>query len=484
MSDDHAAHAMSCYGSRVNQTPHLDRIAREGVRFSNCFCTNSICTPSRATILTGLHSHVSGVTTLATPLDPGAVHYPGLMRGAGYQAAMIGKWHLLSVPAGFDHYSVLNSHGGHGTYFDPEMLENGVVRPYKGYVTDVITDLSLDWLARRDRAKPFCLMVHHKAPHRAWLVDDAHKALFNDGDLAYPDNFDDDYSNRAGAARAARMRIESDFNYDDMKCVGPKDNPWWTPIPVPEVLEGFRLKLAEGRDIAFRSHAEMKRWKYQRYMKDYLRCVAGVDDSTGRLLDWLDREGLAEDTMVVYTSDQGFFLGDHGWFDKRFMYEESLRMPLLMRYPRGAKAGHVCGDIVLNLDFAQTFLDFAECPAPGNMQGRSFRPLLEGRRPADWRASMYYRYWMHKGDHNVYAHYGVRTLDHKLIYYYADPLGQPGTVDERHKPEWELFDLGKDPREMRSVYNDPAYAGTVKELTRELHALQADCGDKRYGGEG
>jgi arylsulfatase A-like enzyme len=205
-----------------------------------------------------------------------------------------------------------------------------------------------------------------------------------------------------------------------------------------------------------------------------------VDDSTGRLLTWLDREGLAENTMVVYTSDQGFFLGDHGWFDKRFMYEESLRMPLVIRYPRGARAGQVCPDIVLNLDFAQTFMDFGECPAPGHMQGRSFRPLLEGRRPSDWRDSMYYRYWMHKGDHNVSAHYGVRTAGHKLIYYYADALKQPGTVDERHKPEWELFDLARDAREMRNVYHDPAYAGTVKELTVELHSLQRACGDAPY----
>lgn len=455
MSDDHASHAMSCYGSRINETPNLDRIAEGGMRFDNCFCINSICTPSRATILTGTYSHVNGVTTLAphSKLDGRHLTFPKLLREHGYQTAIIGKWHLghggIHDPAGFDYWNVLP---GQGLYQDPKMIEMGERRVIKGYVTDIITDLSLYWLRNRDPNKPFLLMCHHKAPHRPWEPDERHAHMYEDVEIPEPETFDDDYNHRARAAAVAKMRIDRDLTLRDLK---------------QEVPPGL-------------SPEEERRWKYQRFIKDYLRCVASMDDNIGRLLDYLDEEGLTEDTVVIYTSDQGFFLGDHGWFDKRFMYEESLRMPFIIRYPREIEPGTVNKNMILNVDFAPTFLDYAGIEVPGQMQGASFRPLLNGEVPEGWQTSMYYRYWMHLAHHNVYAHYGVRTLRYKLIYYYADALGQPGAIDEPKEPEWELFDLEKDPYELHNVYSDPAYADVVKELKEELHRLQRKVGDKPY----
>ena len=453
MTDDHAAHAMSCYGSRINQTPQMDRIADGGMRFDNCFCTNSICAPSRATILTGTYNHVNGVTTLGAKLDGRQLTFPKLLQANGYQTAMIGKWHLghggVNDPTGFDYWNVLP---GQGLYHNPEMIEMGETKVIPGYVTDIITDLSLDWLRARDEDRPFFLMYHHKAPHRRWEPDDKHAHMYDDVDIPEPETFDDDYSNRAEAAAAATMRVDRDLTEHDLK------------QPVPEGL----------------SPAAEKSWKYQRYIKDYLACVASVDDNIGRVLDYLDEEGLADDTIVVYTSDQGFFLGDHGWYDKRFMYEESLRMPFLIRYPRQIAAGSVNEDMILNVDFAPTFLDYAGIEIPAEMQGRSFRALLNGETPDGWQTSMYYRYWMHLAHHGVYAHYGVRTTRYKLIYYYADALGTPGSIEDTKEPEWELFDLEADPREMNSVYHDPAYAAVVQELRGELRRLQLEVGDEPY----
>lgn len=453
MSDDHASHAMRCYGSRINETPNIDRIADGGMRFNNCFCTNSICGPSRATILTGTYNHVNGVTTLDTPLDNRITTFPKLLQEQGYQTAVVGKWHLGHGPeydpAGFDFWRVLP---GQGLYHNPELIDADGSKVYPGYVTDLITDMSLDWLKNRDKEKPFCLLVHHKAPHRPWEPDDVHAQMYEDVDIPEPDTFDDDYRNRSSAAAAATMRVERDLTRTDLK----KDVP------------------------AGLTPAQEKSWKYQRYIKDYLRVVASIDDNVGRLLDYLDKENLTEDTIVLYTSDQGFFLGDHGWYDKRFMYEESLRMPLLIRYPSEVDSGTVNDDIVLNVDFAPLFLDLAGIEIPSDFQGVNFRPLLGGMAPDDWRGSLYYRYWMHKADHNVYAHYGVRTKRYKLIYYYSDALGQPGAIDETYEPEWELFDLEKDPYELNNVFNTPEYASVVEELKRELHRLQEEVGDRRY----
>jgi arylsulfatase A-like enzyme len=435
MSDDHAAHAISAYGSRINKTPNIDRLAREGVRFANCFCTNSICGPSRAVILTGKYSHINGYTRNERLFDGSQPTVAKLLQKAGYQTAMIGKWHLGSAPTGFDYWNILP---GQGIYYDPPMIEMGQRQMHAGYVTDIITDSVLEFLQkRRDPAKPFFVMYHHKAPHRPWQPDAKHKTLYDDLQVPEPPTLWDDWSNRASAARDQEMTIAKHLTPTDLK---------ETP---PPGLSGDALT----------------KWKYQRYIKDYLRCIASVDDNVGRVLDYLDKSGLAANTIVIYTSDQGFFLGDHGWFDKRFMYEESLRMPLLIRWPGHVQPGSTCDKMVLNLDFAETFLDFAGQPAPGDMQGRSFRPILEGKPPADWRTSIYYRYYEYPQPHHVQPHYGVRTDRYKLIFYNLTG-------------EWELFDLQKDAAEMRSVYGDPQYADVVKELKTEMERLKQQYRDR------
>ena len=454
MSDDHASHAMSCYGSRINQTPNLDRIAAGGMILRNCFCVNSICTPSRANILTGKHSHLNGVKTLADKIDGRNPNVAKMLQANGYQTAMVGKWHLghggISDPTGFDYWNVLP---GQGLYHDPVMLEPDGEKTHEGYTTDIITDFSLEWLQNRDRERPFFLMCHHKAPHRPWDSDEKHAHMFEDGDVPMPDNFFDDYANRSNAAKEAKMRVFGHMNERDLKID--------TLGPPPEGL----------------SERELANWQYQRYIKEYLRCVASIDDNVGRMLDYLDTEGIADDTMVIYTSDQGFFLGDHGWYDKRFMYEESLRMPFIVRYPREIQPGSSSDAMALNIDFAETWLDYAGLPMPDDMQGTSLRPLFNDETPDDWRSSMYYRYWMHLSHHHVPAHYGIRTHRYKLIYYYGEALGTTGSVDEPKAPEWELFDLEKDPNEMCSVYDDAAYADIVAELKSELYRLKAEAMD-------
>ncbi|MFI6322875.1 sulfatase [Nonomuraea sp. NPDC050556] len=450
MADDHAAHAVSAYGSRINHTPNIDRLAEEGMRLDNVFCTNSLCAPSRASIMTGTYNHVNGVQTLSTEYDARQPALPEMLRQSGYQTALVGKWHLghggIHDPRGFDHWTVLPDQG---RYHNPVFLDmDGSQRTIPGYCTDIITDLSVDWLSSVDRDRPFFLMVHHKAPHRNWEPDAKHLDLFPD-DLPVPETFFEEHEGRA--ARAAQMTVKHHLRMDDLKRILP-----------PGLTED-----------------EQALWKYQTYIKDYLRCVQSVDDNVGRLLDHLDDAGLSRDTIVVYTSDQGFFLGDHGWYDKRFMYEESLRMPFLIRYPREIAAGSANGDLIVNVDFAQTFLDFAGVAEHPRMQGRSFRTQLRGEAAEDWRTSVYYRYWEHDdGIHHVWAHYGVRTDRYKLMYYYADGLGLPGTSDRVFEPEWELFDLAEDPWELRNVHADPAYAEVRAALEAELARVQAEVGDK------
>jgi len=465
LTDDHAAHAMSCYGSRINRTPQLDRIAAGGARLNNCFCTNSICTPSRAAILTGTYNHVNGATTLHTPLDNRIPTFPGLLREQGYQTAVYGKWHLgeraenCPNDAHFDDWAVLP---GQGKYHNPEFIfkgpDGGTERVVPGYVTDLITDMSLDFIKGRDKEKPFCLLYHHKAPHREWESDEKHAAMYLDEDIPEPETLYDTYENRSSAAKNAKMRVGTHMNRTDLDC---------------EIQD----KLPE---------MELRKWAYQKYIKKYLRVVASIDDNVGRVLDYLDEEGIADDTIVIYTSDQGFFLGDHGWYDKRFMYEESLRMPFIMRYPRAIEPGTVNDSIVTNVDFAPTLLNLCGLEAPEDFQGRDFLPAIRGREPEDWPESMYYRYWM-DGDHvhNTRAHYGIRTKRYKLICYYNDGFDLPGTSKpaEPLPIEWELFDLEKDPCEMKSVYSDPEYAETVKRLKAELYRKQAEVGDERYPGD-
>jgi arylsulfatase A-like enzyme len=453
MSDDHASHALGCYGSKINKTPNLDRLAKEGMLFNNCFCTNSICAPCRAVILTGKYSHINGVTDNSLKFDGSQQTFPKLLQNIGYETAIIGKWHLKTDPTGFDYWNILP---GQGIYYNPTMIEMVQKKKYTGYVTDIITDHCLNWLKERKGDKPFCLMYHHKAPHREWEPPLKYLTLYDDVTIPEPDTLFDDYSNRGRAAKEQDMTIEKTMNDRDVKLVPPKNltpeqKAVWDAAYEPK-NEAFRKANLKGKDLV--------RWKYQRYIKDYLRCIASVDDNVGRVLDYLDESGLAQNTIVVYTSDQGFYLGDHGWFDKRFMYEESLRMPLLVRYPKEVKAGSVNNDIVLNLDFGPTFLDFAGAAVPADMQGQSLRKLLQGKTPWSWRKSMYYHYYEYPAVHSVKRHYGVRTKRYKLIHFYYD-------IDE-----WELYDLKKDPNELKNVFHDPEYANVIKKLRAELKRLR------------
>jgi arylsulfatase A-like enzyme len=479
MSDDHAAHAISAYGSVINHTPNIDRLAEEGMLLENCFCTNSICAPSRATILTGKETHINGVRTLGDKLDGRQQTFPKLLQQAGYQTAIVGKWHLgiggHYSPTGFDYWNVFPDQGD---YRNPTMIKLGEEVKYQGYATEIVTDLSLDWLRARDPQRPFMLMCHHKAPHRPWIPAEKYVDLYEGETIPYPETFNDTYENRSNAAKEAEMRVYGHMNYGDLKLKIPAEKTIWCNIEVPDDLEGFTLTpLETGKPVSFNSHQEIKEWMYQRYIKDYLRCVASIDDGVGQILDYLDEEGIAEDTVVVYTSDQGFFLGDHGWYDKRFMYEESLRMPFLIRYPREIAPRSRSSKMALNLDFAETFLDYAGEEIPGDMQGVSLRPVLRGEEPAKWRTSMYYRYWMHLTHHYVGAHYGIRTERYKLIYYYGEKLDASASLDESKTPEWELFDLEHDPAELNNVYGDPKYEEIVKELTKELFRLKEEALD-------
>ncbi|MFO0827353.1 MAG: sulfatase [Phycisphaerales bacterium] len=433
MSDDHAAQAVSAYGSRVNETPNIDRIAHEGMIFRDMFVTNSICAPSRAAILTGQYSHVNGVTKF-NRFDSARTTFPRLLQQNGYYCGMIGKWHLGSDPVGFDVWNILS---GQGAYWSPTFYSATAQQTFTDkYVTDVITDLAIDFLDHRDRAKPFLLMVHHKAPHRPWEPDAAHAARFASLRIPEPVTFWDSYATRTDALHENRQRVADDLTNRDLKQAPP------------DGLAGEALA----------------RWKYQRYMQDYLACVQGVDDSVGRLLGYLDANGLAANTLVVYTSDQGFFLGEHGLYDKRFMYEESLRMPFVVRWP-SAIAAHASSDaIALNVDIAPTFLELAGVPVPADVQGKSLVPILRGATPPDWRTAMYYRYYHDPGDHNTRAHYGIRTKTHKLIYFWK-------------KDQWELFDLVNDPYELHNLYGQPGVEALTSTLKSELTRLKNEVGD-------
>jgi arylsulfatase A-like enzyme len=460
MSDDHAAHAISAYGSVVNQTPNLDRLAKEGMRFDRCFAVNSICTPSRATILTGKYSHMNGVPVF-NRLDgaqPTAAKY---LQSAGYFTGMIGKWHLGSDPTGFDKWIILP---GQGVYFDPDFLVPEGRTQIKGYVTDIITDLAIDFLRNRPKDKPFFLMCHHKAPHRQWDPDPKHKAMFAGKTIPEPATLRDHYEGRTDALHENQQRVFDDLTRGDLKLEPPADlsgparSQWLNAKPTEvERIEGGSKKILKGD--------ELNSWKYQRYMQDYLACVQSVDDNVGRLLDWLDANGLRENTIVIYTSDQGFFLGDHGLYDKRFMYEPSIKMPFLARWPGVIKPGSVEAALAINPDFAPTFLDAAGLPVPADMQGRSLLPLMKGERPVDWRSSFYYRYYHDPGHHNTRAHYGVRTDTHKLIYFWR-------------KRQWELYDLRRDPEELHNIYDEPAQKTVISRLKAELNRLRKELKDE------
>jgi arylsulfatase A-like enzyme len=459
MSDDHAAHAIGAYGSRVNQTPQLDRLARSGMRFSNCFCVNSVCSPSRATIITGKYSHLNGVPTF-NRFDGSQPTVAKYLQAAGYHTGMIGKWHLGSDPTGFDEWTILP---GQGVYFDPAFLDRNGRHVIKGYVTDLITDLAIEFLKKRPKDKPFFLMCHHKAPHRPWDPDEKHRALFIGRHIPEPATLRDDYATRSDAIRECQQKVFQDLTRRDLKLEppadlkGPERNHWLgvKPTEVEIDIDGQRQTLTGPR---------LDAWKYQRYLQDYLACVQSVDDNVGRLLDWLEQNGLGANTVIFYTSDQGFFLGDHGLYDKRFMYEASVRMPFIVRWPGVTKAESVQEGMAINPDFAPTFLEIAGLPVPNDMQGRGLVPLLKGDSPAAWRTSYYYRYYHDPGDHNTRAHYGVRTTTHKLIYFWK-------------KDQWEMYDLVKDPDELHNLYNDPAQKEMVAQLKTELYRLKQEVKD-------
>ena len=430
MSDDHAAHAISAYGSRINQTPHIDRLAEEGVRFDNCFCTNSICAPSRAVILTGKYSHLNGVMVNKNHFDGRQQTFPKLLRQAGYVTALIGKWHLNGNPTGFDYWNILP---GQGSYNNPEMIENGTHTDHKGYVTDIITDQALDWLKTCSTAKPFCLLIHHKATHANWIPDTKHADLYSDQKIPTPDTFDDNYATRSDQIKNHRLKVGI--------------NQW--QLHYEKRLGEIPIGMGE---------QETRQWVYQRYIKDYLRCIASVDENIGRVLDYLDNAGLSENTLIFYTSDQGFFLGDHGLYDKRFMYEPSLRMPLIIRYPKEIKEHTVAKAMVLNLDFASTILDFAGVPIPKEMQGESFRRIAGGEKPDSWQTMMYYRFY--ESAFGVGPIEGIRTQRYKLIHYLYGDMG------------WELYDFDHDPNELQNLYDNADKGQLIEDLRTGMNHLR------------
>lgn len=454
-SDDHAQHAISAYGSKVNKTPHIDRLATGGVRFQHAFVGNSICTPSRATLLTGQYSHINGVPVF-NQFDGARDNVAKRLQAGGYHTGIIGKWHLGSDPTGFDRWIVLP---GQGAYWDPAFLINGHRLTIKGHCTEVTTQLGIEWLKTRPADKPFFLMLHHKAPHRHWAPDPRNKELFKDRAIPEPATLWDTYATRPAALPANRQTVARDLTRRDLKMEppaalkGPERNQWLNQSPAEVIVDG---KTLTGDDLT--------RWKYQRYMQDYLACVQGVDDSVGQMLDYLDSAGLASNTIVFYSSDNGWYLGDLGLYDKRFMYEPGLHVPLLARGP-GIRAGNVPAQLVANIDFAPTFLDIAGLPVPDSMQGRSLLPLMRGEAPSDWRQSVYYRYYHDPGHHNTAAHLGARTTTHKLVYYWK-------------KDAYEMFDLTRDPTEQHNLLFDPAEAARpdvarlFSELKDEITRLQ------------
>ncbi|MCA9176154.1 MAG: sulfatase [Planctomycetales bacterium] len=475
-TDDHAPHAIGAYDGTlkaVNPTPNIDVLARQGMLFRNSFCTNSICGPSRAVIQTGKHSHLNGFMHNANRFDGNQQTFPKLLQKAGYRTAMIGKWHLKSDPQGFDHWQVLP---GQGEYYNPDFLTPEGRQKTEGYCTDLVTDFAIDWLkAQSDSGQPFMLMCQHKAPHRTWMPALRHLHLYDDIEIPYPETLFDDAIDNARPARHQEMEIDRHMNLVYDLFVSPF--PGWNPDEGKSLdrsgfknLEKMTPEQRKAWDAAYEpknqkmlaqklTGKELVHWKYQRYIKNYLRCVKGVDESVGRLMDYLKESGLDKNTIVIYSSDQGFYLGDHGWYDKRWMYEESLKMPLIVKWPGVTRPGAVNEDLVQNLDYAETFLDAAGAEIPQDMQGRSLKPILAGNTPADWRKSIYYHYHEYPSVHMVAKHYGVRTQRYKLIRFYQFD-------------EWEFYDLQSDPDELKNQYDNPEYAAEIAELKRELTRLR------------
>jgi arylsulfatase A-like enzyme len=482
MSDDHGYQAISAYDGTLNKTPNIDRLADEGIRFTQSFVTNSICAPSRAVMLTGTYNNINGVINNSIVFDSSQITYPKLLRQAGYQTALFGKWHLKSPPSGFEYWSVLP---GQGDYYNPDFITMGKRERKQGYVTDLITDEFIKWMENRNKEKPFCVLLHNKAPHRNWMPDLKHISMFEDKNLPVPETFYDDYKTRSAAAKDQRMSIAKDMYFDyDLKYTNYDNMPGGRYLKgawkrIHGRLDDNEMKVWDSvydiRNTEFEklslSGKKLAEWKYQRYIKDYLRCIASVDDNIGRVLDYLDKNGLKDNTIVIYTSDQGFYLGEHGWFDKRFMYEQSFRTPLIVRYPDKIKPGIDSTDLVMNLDYAPTLLDFAGVPVPEKMQGISMKDILENKKNAQVRDAIYYHYFEYPNEHMVKRHYGIRTDRYKLIHFYYD-------IDA-----WELYDLKNDPDELNNLYNNKDYEDIITSLKNKLQKLREqynDTDESRY----
>lgn len=478
MTDDHTAQMMSCYDKRYAHTPNLDRIAEDGVKFTNSFVANSLSGPSRACMITGKHSHKNGFTDNESgkPFDGSQPTFPKYLQQAGYETALFGKWHLISEPTGFDTWRVVP---GQGDYYNPRFInQDGTQSVDSGYLTNIITDLSLDWLENgRDKNKPFCLLIHHKAQHRNWMADTCNLALYEDQSWPLPDNFFDSYENRPAAA-SAEMRVDDPYAMDivyDLKMLtdtsttrltpsyksfvgrmNPEQRAKWDAFYNPIIEEYYNSNL-KGEELA--------QWRFNRYIRDYLKTLKSLDDNVGRVLDYLKEHDLLDNTLVVYTSDQGFYMGEHGWFDKRFMYEESLNTPLVMHLPKGLKARGDISQMVQNIDYSPTFLDIAGVEVPEDMQGVSLLPLLRGEQPEDWRDQIYYHFYEYPAEHAVKRHYGVRTDRYKLIHFYND-------IDH-----WELYDLQADSTEMDNLYGKPGMEEVTADMRQRLKKAQEQYDD-------
>ena len=483
MADDHAVQAISAYKHPVSQlapTPNIDRLAEQGALFAANYCGNSICGPSRATILTGKHSHKHGfMQNTSKGFDGNQQTLPKLLQENGYQTAIIGKWHLVSRPEGFDYWMILNDQG---EYNNPDFITANDTTRHMGYATDLITQFTIEYLDRRDKSRPFFLMMHHKAPHRNWIPAERHYNLYDTVQFPVPETFFDNYKGRLAAAQQEMNIYNHMYEGHDLKMVDEKGSRNLRYDPWPQVWIGrmtadekerfwkaYRQKTDSYFDIDTTNQKAVAEWKFQRYLQDYLATIKSVDESVGEILDYLDEQGLAENTLVVYTSDQGFYLGEHGWFDKRFMYEQSMRMPLLMRYPKEIEPGTVVEHLTQNIDFAPTFLQYAGLEAPSDMQGISMGNLLAEEVPMKWRNSLYYHYYEYPGFHSVQKHYGVRTRQHKLIHFYE--------LDA-----WELYDLQSDSLEIYNIYGVDGTYDIVKELEQELRRLQTIYEVPRDGG--
>ena len=491
MTDDHAFQAISAYGhelSKLAPTPNLDRLANMGVLFQRAYVENSLSTPSRACLMTGMYSHQNGQTMLSNKLDTTVTFIPEIMHEAGYQTAVIGKWHMLCEPRGFDTYRVLRDQG---EYYNPVFKSNESNGEYiseKGYATNLITNHAIDFLENRDKNKPFLLYVHHKAPHRPWMPDFKYLDLYEDVEFPLPETFYDDYTTRGAATKEQRMRIDENMSMlYDLKLFGYKGTHQYDTDNMLEYAMGTMTPEEKERWIAAYneknkdflenmnqlSHDEIVRWKFQRYVKDYLRVIKSVDDSVGEILDYLEKNDLLDNTMIIYTSDQGFYMGEHGWFDKRFMYEESFRTPLIVHFP-GNKGGTKSETLVQNLDFGPTFLDLAGAKQPKEMFGRSILPVLkkDGAEPENWRKTLYYHFYDHTAEHNVLRHDGVFGKRYKLIHFYDETGAIPSYE--------EFYDLEKDPNELNNLIDNPAYKDLIEEYMNTLSQTRKDIGVTEY----